>query len=110
MANGGQRDGKQVVPISWIKDIVSNGDPQAWKDGDFYQVLGQRDMHYRSKWYIQREVKPMIFGIGIHGQFLFVDPDRKLSVAWFSSQNSALDSKHLEKTLATIEGIRELVS
>lgn len=110
MANGGQRDGKQVVPISWIKDIVSNGDPQAWKDGDFYEVLGQRDMHYRSKWYIQREVKPMIFGIGIHGQFLFVDPDRKLSVAWFSSQNSALDSKHLEKTLATIEGIRELVS
>ena len=45
MANGGQRDGKQVVPISWLKDIVSNGDPQAWKDGDFYEVLGQRDMH-----------------------------------------------------------------
>ena len=110
MANGGQRDGKQVVPVSWIEDIVSNGDPQAWKDGDYYDDLGQRDMHYRTKWYIQRDAKPMIYGIGIHGQFLFVDPARKLSVAWFASQNSPLDSEPFEKTLATIEKIRALAS
>ena len=52
----------------------------------------------------------MIYGIGIHGQFLFVDPARKLSVAWFASQNSALDSEPFEKTLATIEKIRALAS
>ena len=110
MANGGKRDGKQVIPANWLEDIANNGDPQAWKDGDFYDDMGQRDMHYRSKWYIQREAEPMIYGIGIHGQFLFVDPTKKLSVAWFSSQNSRLDGPPFEKTLATIEKIRTLLS
>ena len=110
MANGGKRNGKQVVPARWIEDILSNGDPQAWKEGDFYETLGQRDMHYRTKWYVQRDAKPLVYGIGIHGQFLFVDPVRKLSVAWFASQNSPLDSSLFEKTLATIENIRVSVS
>ena len=110
MANGGQRDGKQVVPACWLEDIVQNGDPQAWKDGDFYNEMGQRDIHYRSKWYVNQEAEPLIFGVGIHGQFLFVDPAKKLSVAWLASQGSPLDSPLFEQVLATIEKIRVLVS
>ena len=110
MANGGQRDGKQVVPARWLEDIIQNGDSQAWKDGDFYNEMGQRDIHYRSKWYVNREAEPLIFGVGIHGQFLFVDPAKKLSIAWFASQGSPLDSPLFEQVLATIEKIRVLVS
>ena len=110
MANGGQRDGKQVVPARWLEDIIQNGDSQAWKDGDFYNEMGQRDIHYRSKWYVNREAEPLIFGVGIHGQFLFVDPAKKLSVAWLASQGSPLDSPLFEQVLATIEKIRVLVS
>ena len=110
MANGGQRNGKQVVPASWLEDLVKNGDPQAWKDGDVNPVWGQRDIHYRSKWYVKREAEPLIFGVGIHGQFLFVDPTKKLSIAWFGSQDSPLDSPPFEQVLATIEKIRVLVS
>ena len=110
MANGGQRNGKQVVPASWLEDLVKNGDPQAWKDGDVNPVWGQRDIHYRSKWYVKREAEPLIFGVGIHGQFLFVDPTKKLSIAWLGSQDSPLDSPPFEQVLATIEKIRVLVS
>lgn len=110
MANGGKRAGKQVVPEGWIQDIISNGDPQAWRDGDFYETLGRRDMYYRTKWYVQRDANPLVYGIGIHGQFLFVDPARKLSVAWFASQSSPLDSSLFEKALAAIERIRAAVS
>jgi len=110
MANGGQRNGKQVVPSSWLEDIVKSGDPQAWKDGDFYNEMGQRDIHYRSKWYVKREAEPLIFGVGIHGQFLFVDPAKKLSISWFASQDSPLDGPLFEKTLSIIEKIRGLVS
>lgn len=110
MANGGQRNGKQVVPASWLEDLVKNGDPKAWKDGDVNPVWGQRDIHYRSKWYVKREAEPLIFGVGIHGQFLFVDPTKKLSIAWFGSQDSPLDSPPFEQVLATIEKIRVLVS
>jgi len=68
--------------------------------------MGKREMHYRSKWYILREIEPLIFGLGIHGQFLFVDPAKHLSIAWFSSQNNPLNSPTLEKIFETIEKIR----
>ena len=106
MSNGGQRQGVQVIPKEWINDITHNGDPQAWIDGDFYNDMGKREMHYRSKWYIQREAEPLIFGLGIHGQFLFVDPSKKVSIAWFSSQNNPLNSPTFEKTFETIQKIR----
>jgi CubicO group peptidase (beta-lactamase class C family) len=106
MSNGGQRQGKQVIPEKWLHDITHNGNPQAWVDGDFYDDMGQREMHYRSKWYIKREEEPLIFGLGIHGQFLFVDPAKQVSIAWFSSQNNPLNSPTFEKTYATVQKIR----
>jgi CubicO group peptidase (beta-lactamase class C family) len=102
----GQRQGKQVIPKQWINDIIHNGDPQAWIDGDFYNDMGKREMHYRSKWYIRREAEPLIFGLGIHGQFLFIDPAKQLSIAWFSSQNNPLNSPTFEKTYEIIQEIR----
>ena len=30
-------------------------------------------MHYRSQWYTLRGAQPLLFGMGIHGQNLFVD-------------------------------------
>ena len=107
MANGGQRQGKQVIPKKWLDDIVQNGDPQAWVEGDFYDEMGQREMHYRSKWYVMRDSNPLIFGLGIHGQFLFIDPAKHLSIAWFSSQNNPLNSPTFEKTFETIQKIRD---
>ena len=106
VANGGQRQGKQVIPKKWLNDIVQNGDPQAWVEGDFYDDMGQREMHYRSKWYVLRESNPLIFGLGIHGQFLFIDPSKRLSIAWFSSQNNPLNSPTFEKTFETVQKIR----
>ena len=106
MSNGGQRQGKQVIPKQWINDIIHNGDPQAWIDGDFYNDMGKREMHYRSKWYICREAEPLIFGLGIHGQFLFIDPAKKLSIAWFSSQHNPLNSPTFEKRYEIIQEIR----
>jgi len=107
MSTGGQRQGIQVIPKQWIDDIINNGDPQAWKDGDFYDDMGKREMHYRSKWYILREIEPLIFGLGIHGQFLFVDPAKQVSIAWFSSQNNPLNSPNFEKTFGIIQKIRK---
>ena len=107
MANGGQRQGKQVIPKKWLDDIIQNGDPQAWVEGDFYDEMGQREMHYRSKWYVMRDSNPLIFGLGIHGQFLFIDPTKHLSIAWFSSQNNPLNSPTFEKTFETIQKIRD---
>jgi hypothetical protein len=30
-------------------------------------------MHYRNKWYVDVDDAPLMFGLGVHGQYLFVD-------------------------------------
>ena len=72
--------------------------------------MGQREMHYRSKWYVTRDSYPLIFGLGIHGQYLFIDTEKRLSIAWLSSQNDPLNSPTFEKIFEIIEKIRRKFS
>lgn len=86
MCQGGARNGQQVIPEAWLQDIIGNGDQDAWLKGDFHDRFDMYDMCYRSKWYVHPGDKPLIHGMGIHGQYLFADPERDLSIAFFSSE------------------------
>ncbi|MEO1612016.1 MAG: serine hydrolase, partial [Pseudomonadota bacterium] len=111
MANGGRRgDGRQVIPEVWIDDIAENGDVEAWRTGDFYEKFGKLDMHYRSKWYVQRGEEPLIHGLGIHGQYVFVDRRRNLSIAWFSSRHEPISEDGIGVVLSAVNRIREAAS
>ena len=50
---------------------------------------------------------PMIHGIGIHGQYLFVDRVREISISWFSSDNDPLSKERLPKVLSVVNRIRD---
>ncbi len=91
VANRGKRGSDQVLPEAWVDDVLNNGDPQAWADGDFAAYFPGRDLHYRNKWYVQRGDNPMVFCIGIHGQNLYVFPEQQLVVAKMSSRPAPLD-------------------
>lgn len=109
MIQRGARDGQQIIPENWLEDIVTNGDRQAWRDGDFYEDFIGRDMSYRSKWYVVHGDKPLIHGLGIHGQYLFVDPARDLSVAMFSSEADPINNVWTKQAYALIDKIRAAV-
>ena len=106
IAQGGAREGRQIIPEAWIADITGNGDAGAWDRGDFAHLFPGAAMHYRDKWYVTREATPMLFGLGVNGQHLFVDRARQLVIAKFSSQASALDVPAIEATMAMVERIR----
>ncbi len=107
LAQGGARGGRQVVPAAWIDDILSNGDAAAWDGGDFAQLFPGMAMHYRDKWYVTRGAKPLLFGLGVNGQNLFVDRANEIVVAKFSSQEAALDVPAVGVTMALVAAIRE---
>ena len=46
---------------------------------------------YRSKWYVIGNGHGAWTGIGIHGQWLYIDPKAKLVIAKFSSQALPVD-------------------
>lgn len=83
----GMAGGRQVVPAAWIDDIAANGNPEAWRKGDLTQLVpGGR---YRSKWYVMAH--GAIVAIGIHGQWIYVDPAAGVTIAKQSSQPLAAD-------------------
>jgi len=104
---GGRRGGRQVVPEAWINDILTKGDREAWDSGDLTEYFPGLPIHYRSKWYVLNGKAPIVFGLGVHGQNVFVDPVNEIVVAKFSSQVVALDTERIVATVAAVEAIRE---
>jgi CubicO group peptidase (beta-lactamase class C family) len=83
MRQGGMAEGRRVVPETWVRDTVeTGGNRQAWRRGAMLFLFpGGR---YRNKWY---QVGDGAFcGIGIHGQWLYVDPKTEVVIAKLSSQ------------------------
>lgn len=107
LVSRGRSGDRQVVPASWIDDITRNGDSDAWAKGDFYDFFGRSQYHYRSKWYVQPAADPLLFGLGIHGQNLFVDPARELVIAKVSSQVLPLDQSRNDLTMRAVAAIRQ---
>jgi CubicO group peptidase (beta-lactamase class C family) len=81
--------GKGIVPPDWIDDIRNNGDRGAWTRGDMAEMLPQG--RYRSKWYLTGNDHGAWSAIGIHGQWLYIDPQAQLVIAKFSSQALPVD-------------------
>jgi len=81
--------GAGIVPRNWIDDILNHGDREAWLRGDMATMLPEGC--YRSQWYLTGNAHKAWSAIGIHGQWLYIDPAAKLVIAKFSSQPLPVD-------------------
>ncbi len=88
----GERDGIRIIPRAWITDTRTNGSTDEWNTGDYADDYPDWAMRYRNKWYVTGDGDAPLFAAGIHGQFLYLDPTRKLVCAKFSSQADVVDS------------------
>ncbi len=99
----------QVIPHAWIDDITTNGSTDAWAAGDFAPFFPGRQIHYRSKWYVDPGEAPLLFGLGIHGQYLFVDRQNQIVIAILSSQANPLDAELISLTMAAVSSLRQVL-
>ena len=86
LVQGGRRDGVAIVPEAWLDDTERNGDPDAWRTGEFAPGFRGLRMRYRNHWYVIDDEPRMLFAMGIHGQNLFVDRANQIVIAKLSSQ------------------------
>ncbi|MDH3740307.1 MAG: beta-lactamase family protein [Hyphomicrobiales bacterium] len=87
--NGGTVGATRIISENWLTDTRNNGDPGAWADGDFAASMGPG--RYRNKWYQLGPDSRQIVAVGIHGQWLFIDPRTEVVIVKLSSQALPLD-------------------
>jgi CubicO group peptidase (beta-lactamase class C family) len=76
--------GVRIVPASWIADMRGGGNRAAWLDGDFATLFP--DGRYRSCWYDTGDGKGSLAAIGIHEQWIWIDPSRGVVLVKMSSR------------------------
>ncbi|HEV7601127.1 MAG TPA: serine hydrolase [Bradyrhizobium sp.] len=89
MRRRGLADGRQVVPAAWIDDISARGDPDAWARSEFADIFPQAS--YRSQWYRIDRDRGVLVAYGIHGQFIYINPQAELVIIRMASEATPLD-------------------
>ncbi|MFT5007207.1 MAG: CubicO group peptidase (beta-lactamase class C family), partial [Paracoccaceae bacterium] len=106
MAQNGQLNGEQVVPMDWIKQSTSNSAPPSY-DGDVgsdYELLG-----YGFQWWLPpNPTEGEFFAIGVYGQYIYVNQAENVVIAV-----NAVDRKFRngsgEITILNLTAFREIV-
>lgn len=88
---GGVADGRQVIPAWWIDDILTKGDPDAWRGFGFEGMLPDGG-NYRSQWYVSDANGSQAMGAGIHGQWIWFDRGLGVTIAKLTSRPAASDT------------------
>jgi CubicO group peptidase (beta-lactamase class C family) len=89
---------------------LGQGDAPAWAAGDMAKYYPGLPMRYRSQWYVVDGEAPLVFGIGIHGQNLFIDRASEIVIAKFSSQAAPLDAARIGLTMSMVSQLRKLLA
>ena len=84
MLEEGQAGGRQVVPQAWVADTRFNADKAAWAAGE--GAAANKRGGYRNKWWLMGDSRGCYTGIGVYGQYLWIDPVASLVIARFASQ------------------------
>lgn len=87
--------GEQVVPEEFVADMLAGGDPAAASGSHFQSV--HPGGSYRSQWWVTGDDQRTIYGAGIHGQFLWVDPTAEIVVAKFGAHPEAVSVEALRQ-------------
>lgn len=107
MRQGGTAHGRRIVSQAWVDDTVNGGSHEAWAACPSSSWLPRG--RYRNKWYGSGEASGAFFALGIHGQWLYIDPAAELVVAKFSSQPEAIVDQAKALNLALFDALGAMV-
>ena len=84
----GQANGQQVIPAAWIDDCSDGGSLETWRAGESSKDF--KAGSYRNKWYQTGDEHRSMLAIGIHSQWIYIDPVTEVTIIKLSSQSEPL--------------------
>jgi CubicO group peptidase (beta-lactamase class C family) len=95
-----------ILPAGWVAETWRGGDPAAWAKGDMADFIPGGS--YINQWY--RLPGEVLAGIGIHGQYLWLDRARDLVVVKLASQHLPQDDALDAENLRFLAGLGQVVT
>lgn len=83
MLGGGAIDGERVVSSAWVAQTLAGGDPAKALAASKREVFP--GLSYRNQWWSTGDARGSVYGVGIHGQYLWLDPVSDTVIVRFSS-------------------------
>lgn len=99
----GLAGGRPVIPGWWIDDMWAGGDRAAWRAGDMRELFPAG--RYRSQWYQTGLPSGALAAVGIHGQWLWIDPEREVVIAKAAAQPEPVDDALDQRIIAALDAL-----
>jgi hypothetical protein len=109
LTNGGQLDGRQIVPTNWIEDTIAG---EAHSASDYaaseYAALGLS--HYRNQVWVKDSAKQVMLALGIHGQIIYADKLNDIVIVKLSTQPASVELPMFVDAFSAMDAIAETLS
>ena len=93
----------QIIPASWIYDIQNYNEKLAWQSQNNLERFPNGN--YRSKWYQSGFQDNEFCAIGIHGQNIWINPKKELTIIRMSSASDPINIDTEELMFSVFETI-----
>lgn len=94
MLDGGKGPGGRVASQEWVRSILAGGDQRAMVDSSFTAL--HPGGSYTRQWWCTGNERGNVTGIGIHGQYLWLDPSTDTVIVKLSTWPEP-ESDHLHE-------------
>lgn len=88
MLSGGELGGRRVVSEDWVRATMDGGDPEAARGLPYQEI--HPNGSYKNHWWATGNERGNVYAVGIHGQYVWLDPPTGTVIVKFSSAPEAL--------------------
>ena len=101
--NQGRVGDRQIIPRHWVQDCFNGGDKAPWRNGNSSERFP--DGGYRNCWYQIGNENGALAAIGLHGQWLYLDPVANVVIVKNSAQTDPLNDLYGPIHIAAFEAV-----
>ncbi|MEO8329221.1 MAG: serine hydrolase [Candidatus Nanopelagicales bacterium] len=100
-------DGTTVIPPAWIADIRRGGDPKAAEES-----MGEAHPNgsYRNQFWLTGDEHGCFYGVGIHGQYIWMNPAADVVIAKLSTLPDADDTDNWVRHVSYFDALGESIT
>lgn len=105
----GKFNGTQIVPATWIKDVLQVDDHcrRIFADSEYGDFIPGG--HYRNKLWVKDADKGVLLALGIHGQIIYMDQSNDVVIVKLSSQPESVLIEMFQDNFAAMDAISAAV-